>query len=471
MSHDTGLDIEGCMNQNPTSQKRSALVIAVLSSFITPFMGSALNVALPSIGREFEADAVLIGWVVTSYLLSSAVALVPFGRAADIFGRKRVFMTGMGLYSAATLLSALTSSVKQLILCQVLMGCGSALIFATSMAILVSVYPPSQRGKVLGIAVSSVYLGLSLGPSLGGLLTEYFSWRGVYLANVPMGLVVLLLVAARLKGEWAEARGEPFDLAGAFIYAVAIVCLMYGLSSLPHPRSFWLIPLGGMALWGFIRLETRIEHPVFDMTLFMANRIFAFSNLAALIHYAATFSLAFFLSLFLQHVKGLSPRDAGLLLMVQPLVMAMFSPFAGRVSDRMEPRIVATLGMGITTFCLFLFSGIRADSGLWGIALTLALLGFGYALFSSPNTNAIMGSVEKRHYGIASGSVGTMRLLGMVFSMAMATLILSLFLGRAQITEAVFPLFLKSVRTAFLLFGCLCLGGTFASMIRGNLRS
>ena len=219
------------MTRTDASQKSAALVIAVLSAFITPFMGSAINVTLPAMGREFKADAVLIGWVVTSYLLSSAVTLVPFGRVADIFGRKKIFMTGMGIYSFGALLSTLSASVVQLILCQVLMGFGSALIFATSMAILISVYPPMERGKVLGIAVSSVYIGLSVGPFLGGLLTEYFSWRGVFLANVPLGLIVISLVAYRLKGEWAEAKGEPFDLVGAVIYAIAIISLMYGMSS------------------------------------------------------------------------------------------------------------------------------------------------------------------------------------------------------------------------------------------------
>jgi len=458
------------MNQTETL-KRPALVIAVLSSFATPFMGSAINITLPSIGREFKADAVLISWLVTTYLLSSAVALVPLGRAADIYGRKKFFLAGMGLYSLAALLSALCDSVMQLILCQILLGFGSAMIFATSMAILISVYPPAERGKVIGIAVASVYIGLSAGPFLGGLLTQHLTWRSVFLVNVPLGLIVLYLAGTRLRREWADAKGEPFDTRGAVIYSVAIVCLMYGIASLPQFRSFWLIPLGSLALWAFIRWETKTEHPVFEMALFRANRIFAFSNLAAFIHYAATFSMAFFLSLYLQHIKGLSPQGAGIVLMAQPVVMALFSPFAGRLSDRVEPRIVATTGMGITTLCLFLFAAIREHTSLPVIIAALAFLGFGYALFTSPNTNAIMGSVQKKHYGIASGSVGTMRLLGMVFSMGVATLIFSVFLGRVQITEEVFHLFMKSVHIAFLCFGCLCLIGVMASLARGNLRS
>lgn len=453
------------------ASKRPALVIAALSSFITPFMGSALNIALPAISREFEADAVHTGWLLTAYLLSSSVALVPSGRAADILGRKRFFTIGMGVYILAAALSAMAGSVGRLILCQMLLGVGSALIFGTAMAILVSVYPPDERGKVLGVAVASVYVGLSVGPFLGGLLTEHFSWRSVYLVNIPLGMIVLALAVIRLKGEWADARGEPFDYTGAVIYGVAIVCLMYGISSLPQHRALWLIPAGGLALGAFIWREIHTPYPVFDMALFGANRVFAFSSLAAFIHYAATFSMAFFLSLYLQHVKGLSPEAAGLVLMAQPVVMAVFSPLAGRISDRIEPRIVASVGMGITSLCLLLFAGIRQHSDLGLITGLLAFLGFGYALFTSPNTNAMMGSVEKRHYGIASGSVGTMRLLGMTFSMGIATLIFSVFLGHVQITETVFPEFMRGIRTAFFFFGCLCVVGTAASLTRGNLRS
>ncbi len=454
-----------------TKARGSALAIAALSSFMTPFMGSAVNIILPSISREFQADAVALGWLVTAYLLSSAVALVPMGRASDIFGRKRFFITGMGLYSLAALLSAFAGSVSHLFLCQILMGFGGSLIFATSMAILLSIYPGEQRGKVLGIAVASVYLGLSVGPFVGGVLTHYFGWRSVFLANVPLGLVVISLAATRLRLEESRSVREPFDISGSLIYAVAIIGLVYGISSLPHPRSFWLIPLGGLALGMFIRWENKTPYPVFETALFRGNRVFAFSNLAAFIHYAATFSLAFFLSLYLQHIKGLNPHEAGLVLIAQPIVMAVFSPFAGRLSDRIEPRFMATTGMAVTTLCLFIFARINLQTGIPVIAATLAFLGFGYALFSSPNTNAVMGSVEKKEYGVASGALGTMRLLGMVFSMGVATLVFSIFLGHVQISESVFPFFMKSLRTAFLFFGCLCLFGSVISMIRGNLRT
>lgn len=344
------------------------------------------------------------------------------------------------------------------------------MIFATGIAILTSVFPPQQRGRVLGINVAAVYIGLSLGPFLGGFLTEQLTWRAVFLAHIPLGLIILALLLWKVKPEWAEARGEPFDLTGSLIYAAAITGLVYGMSLLPHLESLWIMLFGFASLLGFVGWETRTKKPVFDLELFKTNRVFAFSNLAALINYSATFAITFLLSLYLQQIRAYSPQGAGLILVSQPLVMALLSPMAGRLSDRIEPRIVASLGMILTSLGLFLFVLLEQESSLEGIILRLVLLGVGFALFSSPNTNAIMGSVERRFYGIASGSVSTMRVLGMMISMGIATVLFALFIGRVQITPEYHPALMRSIKTAFAVFALLCLGGVFASMVRGNLR-
>jgi len=451
--------------------KRSALVVATLSAFVTPFMGSAVNIALPSIEKEFGIDAILLTWIATSYLLAAAISLVPFGRLADIHGRKKVFTYGMVIFTISSFLSAISISAPMLILFRILQGVGSSMVFATGIAILTSVFPPQERGKVLGINVAAVYIGLSVGPFLGGLLTQHFTWRSIFLVTVPLGLVSIALVLWKLKGEWAEARGEKFDLPGSLIYSLGIVAIMYGISLLPGLRSLWLIVCGLLSIVVFVTWETKVENPVFDLDLFKTNRFFALSNLAALINYSATFAVAFLLSLYLQHIKGLSPQSAGLVLISQPVVQAIFSPFAGRLSDRVEPRIVASIGMSLTTFGLFLFIFLNENSTLEFVVARLILLGFGFALFASPNTNAIMGSVEKRFYGLASGSVGTMRLLGMMTSMGIATVIFAVFIGRVQITIEYYPMFLKSMKAAFIVFSLLCFGGIFASLVRGRVRS
>jgi EmrB/QacA subfamily drug resistance transporter len=453
-----------------TAMKRSTLIIASLSSFATPFMGSAINLALPSIGKEFKIDAVLLSWVATSYLLAAAISLVPFGRLADIHGRKKIFTYGISAFTITSFLCAVSTSTPMLIIFRVLQGSASAMIFATGIAIITSVFPPQERGKAIGINVAAVYIGLSLGPFLGGFLTQHLTWRSVFLTNVPLGLIIIWLVLWKLKGEWAEARGEKFDLPGALIYGLALVAIMYGISLLPAMKSLWVILLGLLGFVAFVKWQIRTEHPVYNLDLFRTNRVFAFSNLAALINYSATFAVTFLLSLYLQYVKELSPQSAGLLLIAQPVVMAIFSPFAGRLSDRVEPRIVASIGMTLTTLGLFLFIFLSEDSTAASIIVRLIVLGFGFAIFSSPNTNAIMGSVEKRFYGLASGSVGTMRLLGMMISMGIATVVFTVYLGRVQITTEYYPVLVRSVNVAFAVFAILCFGGIFSSMARGKLR-
>ena len=452
------------------SVKRAALLIAVLASFLTPFMVSSINIAIPAISRDFSMSAVAMSWVATAYLLSTAVFLLPFGRLADIHGRKKMFTLGIGIYTLAALLLVFSPSAAVLIALRAMQGFGSAMIFGTGMAIVISVYPASERGRVLGINVAAVYIGLSLGPFLGGFLTQQFGWRSIFLANVPVGLLVIYFVATRLKGEWAEARGERFDLAGSVIYGLALVLLMYGLSLLPTLRGGGLILAGLIGIGVFALWERSTASPLLNMDLFLHNATFGFSNLAALINYSATFAVTFLLSLYLQYIKGFTPQHAGFILVAQPIVMAAFSPLAGRLSDRIEPRIVASLGMGFAAAGLFLFTFLSPATPVGDIIGGLMLIGFGFALFSSPNTNAVMSSIDRRFYGVGSATLGTMRLTGQMLSMGIATVIITIHIGSARITPEQYPQFLASVRSAFTLFAALCFGGIFASLARGKVR-
>ncbi|MBW1730889.1 MAG: MFS transporter [Deltaproteobacteria bacterium] len=448
--------------------KKSALIIATLNSFITPFMGSSINVALPVIGKELQMDAVMLTWVATAYLLAVAVFLVPSGKLGDIYGRKRIFTVGIFVFIISSIFCAASFSTSMLVVFRVIQGIGNAMVFATGMAILVSVYPPQERGKVLGINVAAVYIGLSAGPFLGGLMTQHLSWRSIFLFTVPFCLLILFLIFWRLKGEWADARGEKFDFLGSVIYGVAITGIIIGISLLPALKSIWIILGATIALAVFVKWELNAPYPVFEVRLFRTNRLFAFSSLAALINYAATFALTFLLSLYLQHIKALSPQATGLVLVAQPLVMAILSPWAGRLSDRIEPRIVATSGMAITAFGLALLCLLDPTTSLAYIVGCNMVLGLGFALFSSPNTNAIMGSVEKRFLGIASGAVATMRSLGMMLSMGISTVIFSIVIGRVKITEEQYPLLMKSIVVALVVFIVLSIGGVWASMARGT---
>jgi EmrB/QacA subfamily drug resistance transporter len=448
----------------------TALTIASLSSFITPFMMSSINIALPDIGKEFNADAVMLSWIASSYLLASAVTLVPFGKLADIYGRKKIFVLGMSLFTITSLLCALSVSGPMLIFFRIFQGAGSAMCFATGIAILSSVYPIEKRGEVLGIAVAAVYIGLSCGPFVGGFLTRYLGWQSLFMINLPFGVVIILLIIFKLKGEWKDAADQKFDLTGSIIYATAIFAFMYGISILPAIMSIILILTGLVGLVAFVKWERVVSHPVFEVNLFVTNRVYAFSCLAALINYCATFAAFFLLSLYLQYIKGLTPQGAGTILVVTPVIMAVFSPYAGRLSDKKEPRVISSIGMGITALGLVLLIWLDNDTTLMYIIASMILLGFGIALFSSPNMNAIMSSVEKRFFGIASASVGTMRLLGQMLSMGIATLVFALFIGRVQITPEYYPQLIKSIKVLFIISSGLCIGGIYFSLYRGRLR-
>ena len=452
------------------SLQRNTLLVTTLSSLLTPMMASAISVALPAIGAEFAMSAVTLGWVASAYLLAAAVFLLPFGRLADILGRKKVFTVGTAVFSAASLLAALAPGTVTFLLARLLQGTGGAMIFGTGVAILTSVFPPRRRGWVLGINVGATYTGLSLGPFVGGLLTYYLGWRWVFLLNVPVGLLVLAVVSRKLKPEWADSRGEPFDWIGSLIYSAMLTAFMLGFTWLPGWRGAAMLLAAVAALPVFIIWESRNTHPIFQARLVRGNTVFAFSNLAALVNYSATFAIAFLLSLYLQYIMGFTPRDAGLVLIAQPLVMAIFSPAAGRLSDRLEPRVVASLGMGLCALGLFFFTWLGPASRLMSIVANLMLVGFGFALFSSPNTNAVMGAIERRHYGVASATLGTMRMVGQMLSMGVATLVFSLFIGKASIVPANYALFLKSMRVSFIVFFLMCVAGVFFSLARGRVR-
>lgn len=450
------------------SIKRTALSIAVIASFMTPFMGSAINIALPTIGKEFNATAVQISWVATSYILSAAIFLVPLGKLADIVGRKKIYTIGLSIFIISSILCAISSNINQLIFFRVLQGLGSSMIFSTSTAIITSVYPIGERGRALGINVSSVYIGLSIGPFCGGLLTQHLGWQSIFLVLVPIGLIAIILVHYKLKQEWAEARKERFDWKGSVLYGAVLFLLMYGFTLLPKSEGWILIISGMVTFRGFLWVEKRSEHPVLEVNLFRHNRVFAFSNLAALINYCATFATGFLLSLYLQYLKDLTPQETGLVLISQPIIMAILSPVSGKLSDKTEPRIVASIGMGLSMLGLIFLVFLTPDTTIPVIIINLLILGTGFALFSSPNVNSIMSSVEKKFLGVASGTQATMRAVGQMFSMGIAMMLFSLFIGQAEISPSNYAEFLSSVKIAFLIFSILCFGGIFASVARGK---
>jgi EmrB/QacA subfamily drug resistance transporter len=454
-----------------TRKQSSILFIAAITAFMGTFLISAINVALPAIEKSFNLNAVTLSWIVTSFLLSTAIFLLPVGRWGDLTGVHKLFKAGVLIFLFSTLLCGLAGTGGWLIVFRFIQGIGAAFTSTTGPAILVASFPPQNRGRVLGISVSGVYIGLATGPFVGGFLTQYLGWRSIFFVAAAMGLITAMIAFRYLDkdGKRETPRIRP-DFRGTIFYMLGLVALVYGSSLIPATRGWVLLTCGTIALVAFWMLESRSEMPIIDTKLFTSNRLFAFSNLAALINYSATFAIVFLLSLFLQKVRGLSPRDAGMILVAQPIMMALFSPVTGRLSDRIEPRILTTLGMSICTLGLFAFAWLDAATPLWIIIMLLLGVGTGFALFSSPNMNTIMSSVQRNQYGLASGTAASMRVVGQIISMTVVTLFLAGIIGKKSLEITSDLLFLKAMKWAFLTFAAISTTGIWFSYKRGTIR-
>ena len=446
---------------------REILIAVAITSFLAPFTISSLNVALPYLAIELSATTAEMNWIATGFLISSAVFLIPFGRMADMYGKRKLFLLGISVFSLFSFLSSIALTSSQLAFLRILQGIGGAMIFSTGMAILVESYPINERGKILGINTASVYLGLSLGPVVGGILTVNLGWRSLFVLTAFLGIPAFLIASKRIADSVSERSKEKFDLLGSLLYGISILAFITGSSEREY---FALIPVSLLSLSLFLLWERRQIHPVIDLKMFTSSRTFAFSNLAALINYSATFALVYLMSIYLQMILDLDPQKSGFILLSQPAVMAAFSPFAGWLSDRIEPRFVATAGMILNAMGLGLLSTLSAASRISDVVIYLILMGIGFALFSSPNTNAVMSSVGRESYGIASATVSTMRVLGQTLSMAVVMLVFSVSLGNVQVRNVYPPELIEVMKMSFQIFSILCWIGATFSLMRGNIR-
>lgn len=456
------------MNQSARQQRWPVLLTTMFASFMNPFMLAAVNIALPNIQEAFACNATTLSWVTNSFLLANAIVLLPLSKAADIWGRARFFKLGLLIFTIFTLFSAFSPSIYALLLMRIFQGAGAAMMHVTAVAILTETYPAEKRGVVLGINIAAVYAGLSMGPFIGGLLTQWLGWQGVFYAVAPLGVFSLVLAQLNLPDFHLKKGPAFFDVKGTILYALAIFAFIYGGGQIRHNYGIVLTVSGILLMGLFFRLEKTRINPIFNVGLMKKNRRFAYSNYAALIHYAATFGIGFLLSLYLQFSKGLSPRDAGLILVFQPVVMAISAPFTGKLSDKIEPGKIASLGMILTLASLLGLMFLKTDSSLTYITTMLVILGLGFGLFTSPNTNSIMSAVEKKDYGIASGLNATMRVFGQTLSMMVATLLISFYLGKNPVSPENAGLFLQSMKVYFVVFSAMCIPGIWFSLQRGR---
>jgi len=447
-----------------SKNQMATIYVALITAFVTTFTASALNLSIPNMGHEFNASARFIGWVVTAYMLAVSALSVPFGRFADLTNRKRILTIGILVFAVASLISAFAWNIMILILLRVLQGIGGAMIFSTNTAILISAFPGNQRGKVLGYFVAATYIGLSTGPVVGGILNHYLGWRSIFLFTFLLSAIVSYIAIKRLPSSSIKIEGN-FDISGNALYILTIIFIMYGLSTLStggYPLP--LIILGIVFLVFFILHEKRTSNPIINIGLF-ANPTYTASNVTALLNYGATFAIGYLMSIYLQVVMGYSSQIAGMILIIQPIIMAIGSPYMGKLSDRVAPYKLASIGMGICALGLLFFAFISAATPLWVIILALVIAGTGFAVFSSPNTNAVMACVEKEDYGVASSVLTTMRSLGQTTSMAIVTMIVGMYMGNQSLSEASPLLLIETMHTAFKIFVGICIFGIFIKPI------
>ena len=455
--------------QHPQQQKRDrayVLAVGTLGGFLVSFMSSAINVALPLIEAEFHISAVFLSWISLSMVLVSAATLLPLGRMSDLFGRMRMFIVSMAVFSVVAFACALAPSATALLVLRGLHGFSLAVGSVTAVSLVILAFPQESRGRALGLNVAGIYLGMTLGPVLGGLIVHNLGWRSMFVVVGALGFVNTVLPIWKLRHlEWREPKSGHFDFIGSVAYAASLTAVLLGFSLLPGVVGWALIVASAAGLAGFLWWETRAADPLLHVDLLRRSRVFAFSNLAAFVNYASNWAMLFLMSLYLQYNRGLNAQTAGFILVSGSFVQVVVAPMVGRLADRLEARYVASGGMAVCVVGLLGLSFLGQSTAYWYVILMLCVVGVGMAVFATPNTHAIVGSVELRWVSVATATVATMRQAGMSFSSGLATLVLALEVGRQEIVPADYPRLLTSVRISFLIFTVLCVVGVAFSLV------
>lgn len=467
------------------TRRTALLVLTCIGAFMPPLDGSILAVALPVMGAELHLSLAATLWAQATYLVTMALLLIPLGRWADHRGRLDAYLAGAAIFTLGSLLAACAGGAGLLLAGRVVQGVGGALLGATSTALVTAAFPREERGRVLGISVMAVYAGLSVGPPLGGFLVEHLGWRWIFLVNLPVGALVLLWGwPLRHLEPRPERTGVHMDAVGALLLACLFGALLVPLTFASHwgwtaPQTWVPLALVPVLLAAFAAWEGRVAAPLVDLALLRTNRLFAAANLAALLNYTALFAIGMLTAAHLQLALGLSPRTAGWILLGQPLTQAFLAPLAGRVSDRMGSRLLATGGMATIALGMGLLAWFGGGTALGPMVLALAVVGLGLAAFSAPNTSAVMGSVAPAQLGLAGAFLSTMRVTGMALSVALLGGIAAHNLGpggwKALVSRgadaASMASFVHGYRVAMLVGAGLALLGALASMVRGRSRA
>ena len=451
----------------PIETKWWVLVAIGTGSFMSALDGSVVNTILPVIQNAFRSSIVTIEWVVTIYLLVLSSLLLTFGRLGDLRGHKKVYLSGFAIFIVGSALSGLAPSALSLILFRALQALGAAMLASTAPAILTKNFPAAKRGQALGLSATMTYLGLTVGPSLGGWLAEQFSWRTVFYINVPVGALALGMSLYFIPADSPGGKHKKFDLAGAFTFMAGLIALLLGLNQgsewgWTSPSILLLFLAAAISLAVFVWLERRSSEPMLDLGLFR-NSLFTASTVNAVFNYICLYSILFLMPFYLIQGRTLNSAQAGLLLTALPIVMAVVTPISGTLSDRIGSRIPGMIGMATLGAGIYCLSRLDGGSPLWLASLGLAISGLGIGIFISPNSSALMGSAPTHQQGIASGILASGRNVGMMLGIGLAGAILTSHLF-ANTTGALFT----GIRQGFLAaIGVACLG-VIASAVKNG---
>lgn len=452
-----------------TAEQKHTLIACMTTAFITTFMGSSLNLAIPNIEAHFGVGASVVGWVVTAYMLAVSSMNVPLGKVADATGRRRMFIFAIAVFGFASFVGAFSVSIWMLLAMRLMQGFAGAMIFSTNNAILMSAFPESQRGSVLGKSTAATYIGLSAGPVIGGFLNGYLGWRSIFIASSLIAAAAFIIAVKGLPKREEKREHGRFDMPGAMLYFAMIIMILYGLTDLSIARNARFVLAAGLCLCAvFVMVEKRADDPIIQIEMFTKDRPFLCSNLAALLNYGATFTVGYLLSIYLQMIMGFSSQAAGLILIVQPAMQALFSPYMGRLSDRVPPHRLASGGMGICAAGLILLTRLTEGTPLAFVILILVVMGFGFAMFSSPNVNAIMSRVDPADFGVANSIVATMRNLGQSSSMAVVTIVMGAMVGNTALANVPSGALMDAIHLIFAIFVGICAAGVVLSLSRGK---
>lgn len=400
-----------------------ALSVIMLGSMMGTLDASIANVAMPTISRFYGTSVDNAEWVILSFMLVTASTLVLFGRLGDIFGQKRIYLSGFAIFGLSSLACAFAPTLGFLIAARAVQALGAAMLLSSNQALIVDMFPASERGRAIGFNGAAVAVGLSVGPIIGGAIVTFGDWRWIFLINVPISIIALIGAALVLKPMQQKSGG--FDPLGATLSVIGLFSLSLALArshiwGWTSPLTLGLIGFALVTFGVFIFVEQRVKTPTVDLNLFKI-RLFAVSVFAAFVYFVAISGLVFIIPLAAQTALGRTAFGAGLLLTPITALNIVLAPMAGALSDRVPVRYVSTAGALVVACGLFLLSRLPPEPTTTEFLVALIVTGCGTAVFTQPNNSAIMGSAPPERRGIAAGTLATARTTGQLLGVAVAS--------------------------------------------------